>query len=72
MQLRDTEGTKKYKLVSTVDKRWHYAHFVATVRTNQGWMVMDDMNWDSPIDANKYWSQNGPRRPCILVYQRCK
>ena len=72
MDLTDNEGKKRYLLVSTVDKKYKSEHFVATIRTDKGWAVVDDQYGNKGAQfATTYWD-NELRQPCILVYQRCK
>ena len=69
--LKTTTGYKKYKIMSTVDAQ-HNNHFIATVRTNQGWYKVDPNKNEylkflgSTFDENK--SMTGYKRH-IMCYE---
>ena len=75
MILNDTEGTKKYKLVSATAVDTVYSnHQVADIRTQEGWITISDYGKDRIRDANMYYQPDErgfypDRERIMLVYQ---
>ncbi len=75
IMLKDIYGEKKYRLVSEIA---HYGyHYVANVRINDKYYVVDDMQYttDHSIEESKYDTKyktnKSPRRTFVSIYERC-
>ena len=55
--LKTTTGDRKYRIMSTIDAENGY-HFKATVRTNQGWYEIDDLDNNDLKFLGYKWDEN--------------
>ena len=76
IKIQDTQGTKKYRLVSEVLRMPN--HFVARVKLQNEFYIVDDFmdKVNSAVEENKYFTQyktsnNTPRDIHVAIYERC-